>query len=97
MQMQHDIPGRVGNHHMAFLEEGGDRVAFMYRLVKGRAGTSSSSFLLSSLELSDAHVYEPEIRALLGTTAHLLRWYLDPKPLGFSISVSGFRALGLGF
>jgi len=39
-QMQHDIPGRVGNHHMAFLEEGGDRVAFMYRLVKGRAGAS---------------------------------------------------------
>ena len=42
-QMQHDIPGRVGNHHMAFLEEGGDRVAFMYRLVKGRAGTETQN------------------------------------------------------
>ena len=29
--------------------------------------TSSSSLLLSSLELSDTQVYEPEIRALLGT------------------------------
>jgi len=28
------------------------------------------SLLLSSLELSDAHVYEPEIRALLGTASH---------------------------
>ena len=27
---------------------------------------NSSAFLLSSLELSDAHVYEPYIRALLG-------------------------------
>jgi len=30
-------------------------------------GTFSSSFLLSSLELSDTKVYEPQIRALLGT------------------------------
>ena len=28
---------------------------------------ASSSLLLSSLELSDTHVYEPQIRALLGT------------------------------
>jgi len=32
---------------------------------------SSSSLLLSSLELSDTHVYEPLIRARLGTAAHL--------------------------
>ena len=31
---------------------------------------SSSSLLLSSLELSDKKVYEPYIRALLGTTSH---------------------------
>ena len=39
-QMQEDLPGRVGNHHMSFLEQDGDRVAFMYRLVPGRAGAS---------------------------------------------------------
>ena len=31
---------------------------------------SSSSLLLSSLELSDTQVYEPYIRALLGTPSH---------------------------
>jgi len=31
---------------------------------------SSSSLLLSSLELSDTKVYEPQIRALLGTASH---------------------------
>jgi len=34
------------------------------------AGLSSSSLLLSSLELSDTKVYEPSIRALLGTASH---------------------------
>jgi len=33
-------------------------------------GCASSSVLLSSLELSDTNVYEPLIRALLGTAAH---------------------------
>ena len=32
------------------------------------ADVSSSSLLLSSLELSDTQVYEPQIRALLGTS-----------------------------
>jgi len=31
---------------------------------------TSSSLLLSSLELSDTTVYEPQLRARLGTTAH---------------------------
>ena len=35
--------------------------------------SSSSSLLLSSLELSDTKVYEPYIRARLGTAAHLCR------------------------
>ena len=34
---------------------------------------SSSPLLLSSLELSDAKVYEPEIQALLGAAANLCR------------------------
>jgi len=33
--------------------------------------SSSFSVLLSSLELSDTKVYEPQIRALLGTASHL--------------------------
>ena len=37
--------------------------------VSTRAG-SSSSLLLSSLELSDTQVYEPYIRARFGTAAH---------------------------
>ena len=38
----------------------------------GLTDSSSSSSLLSSLELSDTKVYEPEIRALLGTDSHRL-------------------------
>ena len=38
----------------------------------------SSSLLLSSLELSDTQVYEPSIRARLGTAARLCT--LDPGP-----------------
>ena len=34
---------------------------------RGCQGTSSSSLLLSGLELSDTKVYEPSMRALLGT------------------------------
>ena len=40
-------------------EEGGKKVCFI-----------SSSLLLSSLELRDTKVYEPYIRALLGTASH---------------------------
>ena len=35
--------------------------------------TVSSSLLLSSLELSDTQVYEPQIRALLGTASHFCK------------------------
>ena len=49
--------------------------AFARPIVKPRSANSkvffSSSFLLSSLEKSDAKVYQPEIRALLGTTLQL--------------------------
>jgi len=52
---------------------------------------SSSSLLLSSLELSDTKVYEPYVRALLGTAAQVLLYlvrshsydvllYLAPLP-----------------
>ena len=37
------------------------------------ASVGSSSLLLSSLELSDTQVYEPEIRARLGTAAHFCK------------------------
>ena len=38
--------------------------------VGGGGRASSPSLLLFSLELSDTEVYEPEIRALLGTAAY---------------------------
>jgi len=41
-----------------------------------RPGRSSSSLLLSSVELNDTTVYEPQIRARLGTASHPLR----PRP-----------------
>ena len=39
----------------------------------GRKHFTSSSLLLSSLELSDTKVYEPYIRDLLGTAAHFCK------------------------
>jgi len=33
-------------------------------------GATSSSLLLSSIELSDSHVYGPQIRAFFGTASH---------------------------
>ena len=39
---------------------------------RGRASTLSSSVCLSSLELGDSKVYEPQIRALLGTVSHFV-------------------------
>jgi len=35
-----------------------------------------SSLLLSSQELSDTHVYEPQMRALLGTARYIILQYL---------------------
>ena len=37
------------------------------------SSSSSSLLILSSLELSDTHVYEPLIRALLGTASHFAK------------------------
>ena len=39
----------------------------------------SSSLLLSSLGLSDTQVYEPQIRALLGTASHFCE-LVGPSP-----------------
>ena len=47
---------------------------------------SFSSLLLSSLELSDTKVYEPYIRARLGTTAHFCE---------VVVQIAGFSSLGL--
>ena len=41
-------------------------------MVPGQRGFSSSS-ILSSLKLSDTKVHEPQVRALLGTSAYLCR------------------------
>jgi len=67
---------------------------------EGRRHASSSSLLLSSLELSDTKVYEPEIRTLLGTAAHFckvvamlgLKTRLPAqRASGFGVEGSGFR------
>ena len=61
--------------------------------------SSSSSLLLPSLELSDTRVYEPYIRARLGTAAHLfevvvlkLRAYLSRTGPTHSVEYEGFVA-----
>ena len=61
--------------------------------------SSSSSLLLSSLELSDATIHEPYIRALLGTASHfsevvvLKCWVMWCRGLGSGVKVKG---LGCG-
>jgi len=66
-------------------------------------GVTSCSLLLSSLELSDTKVYEPEIRALLGTGSHFWFWGLPHVHSAHGMEVEtwsrglGFRVWGLGF
>jgi len=45
----------------------------MMDLLNPKPETSSSSLLLSCLELSDTQVREPQIRALLGTALHFCK------------------------
>jgi len=54
------------------LGESGDSPIFSHvvRMKLGPEHPSSPSLLLSSLELSDTQVYEPSVRALLGTASH---------------------------
>jgi len=52
--------------------------------------SSSSSLLLSRLELSDTKVYEPQIRALLGTAAHFCEVY---EPASEPLHISAGRGL----
>jgi len=56
---------------MGLGDEGHSLLSDEYRFLHG-CQVSSFSFLLllSSQELSDTHVYEPEIRAFLGTASH---------------------------
>ena len=57
---------------------------------------SSSSLLLSSLELSDAKVYEPQIRALLGTASQF--WVASPaRHFGLQVSIVGFQVSGFRY
>jgi len=39
-QLETELPTKVGNYHMGYMEEGDNRIAFMYRLVKGSAKRS---------------------------------------------------------
>jgi len=61
----------------------------------GRSWSSSSSLLLSSLELSDTKTYEPQIRALLGTASHFCEVVVLKLRTGLQIVVWGIgTALG---
>jgi len=56
---------------------------------------SSSSFLLSSLELNNTKVYEPQIRALLGTASQfcevvVLNLRIDGNPYINVVSANDF-------
>ena len=57
-----------------------------------------SSLLLSRLELSDTQVYEPHIRALLGTTSHgpqpCSRNTIDKCVVGKHLAAAGCRVQG---
>ena len=53
-------------------------------------GAQSSSLLLSSLELSGTKVYEPKIRALLGTAAHFCQVVVHTTDPGNQRGVSSF-------
>ena len=62
---------------------------------------SSSSLLLSSLELSDTTVYEPPIRALLGTASHFCQVVVlklrtvphQSDPSSMDPATSGYHAM----
>jgi len=73
----------------------------------GETCAPPSSLLLSCLELGDTKVYEPQIRALLGTAAHFCEVVVleRAKPLysteggwsvGCRVSDVGCRVLGVG-
>jgi len=58
-----------------------------------------SSLLLSSLELSDTQVYEPQIRALLGTASHFYEvvvFKVRTVPIGTALSLRTLRVIFRG-
>ena len=59
-----------------------------------RLVTPSSSLLLSKLELSDAKVYEPEIRALRGIASHFCKVdVLNAPSPRHTLPLSAFHSL----
>jgi len=61
--------------------------------------SSSSSVLLSSLQLSDTQVYEPQIQALLGTASHFCEVFvlkLRTVPIGTAPSLRILRVIRRG-
>jgi len=66
----HAISGTLSQRTGGLGGTGRAEAVVLRRAGRARADASSSSLLLSSLELSDTQVYEPYIRALLGTASH---------------------------
>ena len=53
--------------YKSLLDQGGERQVALHLHASAHVRPSSSSLVLSSLELSDTTINEPQIRALLGT------------------------------
>ena len=68
-QVEIAMTEEVGRLRGGVTKEGSDRAAKIYTFEK-EVLVSSSLLLLSSLELSVTKVYEPRIRALIGTASH---------------------------
>ena len=67
--------------------------------VLGGNQSSSSSLLLSSLELSETKVYEPYMQALLGTPAHFREVVVlesTPVPIGTALGSRILRVIRRG-
>ena len=79
--MRVDIVAVTGWYDKCGAYLGGAPLLFRFR--PAARGTFFFSSLLSILELSDSHVYEPYIRALLGTAS------LAPLPLLFRPAARG--------
>ena len=68
-------------------------------LGSGRAHASYFSLLLSSLKLSDTKVYEPDIRARLGTAAHSCKVVVlkfRTVPIGTALNLRILRGIRRG-
>ena len=76
-------PNRLGDMQAWRISKTSTRQQSRHSSASKTSSTSSPSLLLWSLEFSDTIIYEPEIRALLGTASHFCEAVaLRAVPLG---------------